>query len=807
MAGGNASHASSTRGTAIAVVAAALILLLPSIAAASQCSRPERVDREDAECLSASWRNRGIFKKSTYRVQNECAAYGRVAAKVDLVAARDRTVNLDDGRPRRGWAWRQIRSISCCSDIGICNRSDAVTNAGCLARFKQASSAPLSCRAISATAAISGEKYSCTITARCHRDVWPQPIYDTSTITVPFLALGDVHNCNGTLNPGPCNDDPIDTTRVSVRDAYGFEDRRTTHTLHFRVFLSRRLPIPVRVDYATSDITTTAGADYPATSGTLTFRPGETAKTISVPVFEDSHDEDPERLTLTLSNPHPWRRVRLADATATGTIINADAMPRAWIGRFGRTMADQVLDALDARMRAKPVPGVEAHVAGQGIGGGLPFASGPGEDVASEEAPASGLGQWSSGRELLPGTSFSLTGETQGDGFVSIWGGGAVTRFAGRDAAGAEAGDDVAVDGEVASAMLGADWTRGRWTTGLLLTHSRSDGGYRGAGVGAMASTLTGVWPWTRYALGERLSVWGVAGYGEGNLTLEPRAEDGTHAGAIRTDLDLWMAAVGLRGVALDGGDDGVTLAVKTDAMTVRTASDAVSGAGGNLAAAKAEVTRLRLGLEGSRPFRLADGSVLTPSAEIGLRHDGGDAETGFGAEIGAGIAWEDAERGLGAELRARGLLAHEAKGFRERGISGSFAWDPVAGERGPRLSLTQIVGAPAHGGTGLLPGRTTLAGLAANDNGQELQQRRLEARFGYGVAALGDRFTATPEIAVGLSDAGRDYSLGWRLTPGGVAPGGVALELAFEARRFESTSRRNAPPEHAIGFRVTSRF
>ena len=173
MARGKASHASSTRGTAIAVVAAALILLVPAIAAASQCSRSERVDREDAECLSASWRNRGIFKKSTYRVRNMCTAYGRVAAKVDLVAARDRTVNLDDGRPRRGWAWRQIRSISCCSDIGICNRSDAVTDEGCLARFKQASSAPLSCGAISATAAISGENYSCTITARCHRNVWP----------------------------------------------------------------------------------------------------------------------------------------------------------------------------------------------------------------------------------------------------------------------------------------------------------------------------------------------------------------------------------------------------------------------------------------------------------------------------------------------------------------------------------------------------------------------------------------------------------------------------------------------------------
>ena len=112
------------------------------------------------------------------------------------------------------------------------------------------------------------------------------------------------------------------------------------------------------------------------------------------------------------------------------------------------------------------------------------------------------------------------------------------------------------------------------------------------------------------------------------------------------------MAAVGLRGVPVDGGMDGPTLAVKTDAMIVAHASDAASGTGGNLASAEAEVTRLRLGLEGSRPFRLADDSVLTPSMEIGLRHDGGDAETGFGADIGAGIAWADPRRGLGAELR-----------------------------------------------------------------------------------------------------------------------------------------------------------
>ena len=794
MAGGNASR---TRG--IAVVAGALILLVPASAAASQCSRENRVDVRDAECLSASWKNPGAFKKSTYRVRNTCPLYGRVAAKVDLVGARDRTVNLDNGRARRGWAWRHIRSISCCSDTGICNRSDAVTDEACLARFKRVSTAPLSCRDISASANLSGGKLSCNVSAFCTFSPPPSTRYQLSAITVPFIALGNVHNCRGTLSAGPCDDDPPDTARVWVFDADARELGRPS--LDFRVYLSRILRETVRIDYATSDGTATAGSDYRATSGTLTFRPGETAKTVSVPVFEDGHDEGDERLTLTLSNPRPSLQVRLDDATAIGVIANADPMPKAWIGRFGRSVADQVLDAVDDRMRAKPAPSVEAHIAGQRIGAETAFPN----PVVRPRSPAQG--QTAAGREPVAGTSFSLTGKTRHDGILSIWGRGAVTRLAGRDAAGAETGGDAAVDGEVATGLLGADWTRGRWTTGLVVTHSRGDGGYRGAGIGAMSSTLTGVWPWTRYALGERLSLWGAAGYGDGSLTLEPRAEDGTRAPAIRTDLDLWMAAAGLRGVAVDGGDEGFTLAVKTDAMTVRTASDAVSGAGGNLVAAEAEVTRLRLGLEGSRPIRMADGSALTPSAEIGLRRDDGDAETGFGADIGVGLAWVDAKRGLEAALRGRGLLAHEAKGFRERGLSGSFAWDPVTGDRGPRLSLTQTVGNAAPGRTdGPIAGQTP-AGPATGERDGGLRDRRLEARFGYGFPAVGDRFTATPEIAVGLSEAARDYRLRWRLVRGEGAPDGTALELAVEVRRRESAADGNLPPEHTLRFRAISRF
>ena len=215
-------------------------------------------------------------------------------------------------------------------------------------------------------------------------------------------------------------------------------------------------------------------------------------------------------------------------------------------------------------------------------------------------------------------------------------------------------------------------------------------------------------------------------------------------------------------------------------------------------------VTRLRLGLESSRPYRLGGGSTLTPSVEIALRRDGGDAESGFGADIGGGLAWTESKHGLSAELRGRGLLAHEAKGFRERGLSGSFTWDPVTGDRGPRLSLTHTLGVPAHDSTDALIRRRTLPGPASGEPGGSLRDRRLEARFGYGFPAFDDRFTETPEIAVGLSNAGRDYSLGWRLVRH-ARPGHTgSLELSFEARRRESA---NPGSGSGASFRITNRY
>ena len=244
-----------------------------------------------------------------------------------------------------------------------------------------------------------------------------------------------------------------------------------------------------------------------------------------------------ETLTLTLSNPtggNAW----LEDAEAVGTIENTDAMPQAWLARFGRTVAEQVIEAVEGRFSANRTAGVAVTLAGERIDRS---GAGP-KTVEKHEARArlAAMKDWLAGaaatdgshragyrsrsvtpRELLAGSSFALTGEAQAGGTVSLWGRGAVSRFDGRERT---SGGDLSLDGEVVSAMMGADWVRKRWTAGLLVSRSVGEGGYRGRDTaGTVESTLTGLFPYGRYEASDRVTLWGVAGFGSGELTLTPR--------------------------------------------------------------------------------------------------------------------------------------------------------------------------------------------------------------------------------------------------------------------------------------------
>ncbi len=286
--------------------------------------------------------------------------------------------------------------------------------------------------------------------------------------------------------------------------------------------------------------------------------------------------------------------------------------------------------------------------------------------------------------------------------------------------------------------------------------------------------------------------------------------------GPFAADLTMSMGAAGLRGEVLTPpAEGGLALAVKGDAHFTRTESEAAKDSNdGRLAAATADVWLLRLGVEGSRRFAPggdAAGMVLTPSFELGARLDGGDAETGLGVDLGGGLAFAAPKQGVALDLKARGLVAHEASGFREWGASASLTWDPrPTTDRGFALRLRQGWGGSPTGGMDALLARETLAGLAADpgsgagagDNGGTASAGRLEAELGYGIALFGGGFTGTPNLGIGLSDTSRDYRLGWRLTS--ARKGDPGFEFGLDATRREAAS---ADAEHGVMLRGAIRW
>ena len=551
--------------------------------------------------------------------------------------------------------------------------------------------------------------------------------------------------------PGPA--------QLSVADAEAQEGAGAV--LDFVVTLSRARTGATTVDYATADDTATADEDYEARSGTLTFDAGVTERTISVAVRDDAHDEGVETLTLTLTNPAPAAYVRLGDAVATGRIGNHDPMPRAWMVRFGRTVAEQALDAFGARLEGArtshlTVAGITVTGAAQAAPEAAPedpFAR-PAWAVRAREPEARTLTR----ADVVLGTRFHLGagGEEGEGGALTVWGNVATGGFG----AAVDAGT---LDGEASTGFVGFDAEWGGALAGVMLSHSRGRGGYRfEAGAGKVESALTGVYPYARLDLGARLSAWGLAGAGSGAITLSPEGKE-----AMKTDLSMRMAAAGTKGQVLDGsGPSGVAMHVRTDALWVGTRSAALAG---ELAASEGDATRVRLVVDAERTFETAGGGALTPSAVLGLRRDGGDAETGTGVEVGGGLRYSRGD--VSFEARARVLAAHEASGYEEWGASAALRVSPGAGGRGLTLTVAPEWGRSASGAQALWNARDA-RGLVSGDAFEAA--RGLDAELGYGLGLGHGRGVLTPYAGWSLGDGGAGtvrggvrFALGRRLAAG----------------------------------------
>ncbi len=109
--------------------------------------------------------------------------------------------------------------------------------------------------------------------------------------------------------------------RISIGNASVVEGNLRARQLKLTVTLSKPWTEPVQVSYATVAHTATAGTDFVARTGTLTFAPGITSRVVVIYVRGDRVSEPQETVNVVLTNPvnaKLWRK------TGIGTIINDD---------------------------------------------------------------------------------------------------------------------------------------------------------------------------------------------------------------------------------------------------------------------------------------------------------------------------------------------------------------------------------------------------------------------------------------------------------------------------------------------------
>ena len=280
---------------------------------------------------------------------------------------------------------------------------------------------------------------------------------------------------------------------------------------------------------------------------------------------------------------------------------------RPWLSRFVRTVATHIVDAVSDRL-TKPPKNSEVTLGGHrvnptetkdgaavkqaltavarslGAPGGPPAGgdnpdgfhgsgpgqaragAGPGPDDWRGAGPGHGHGfpagagaqrRQPSGREVLRGSSFHLTKEDEESGTgLAAWGRVTVGGFDGEEPA--EDGN-VRIEGDVTTGIIGADIKRNRVLAGVAVSVSDGQGTFEQPGEDSgtirIESRMTTVSPYARFMVSDRLSVWGLAGLGTGDMTIVQEANDGP--GRARQDRHRDAARGHRRPGRADGGRRG----------------------------------------------------------------------------------------------------------------------------------------------------------------------------------------------------------------------------------------------------------
>ena len=366
-----------------------------------------------------------------------------------------------------------------------------------------------------------------------------------------------------------------------------------------------------------------------------------------------------------------------ANTTAVTTTLNEAILPevtRALVHSTSSSITRRVGQAVGS------IPTVGSfNLAGQQMGGERNLAAAlrtHGETMSADSRDI---------KEILAGSEFVLPLNAGGVGIdtssVAFWGSGEYRNFSGES-------DDLDWDGDLTGFQLGLDARlRNNLLVGVAVSMLETDVDYEDdtgiLGQGDYELDLTSAHPYIGWRADE-LDLWATVGYGTGDLEI-------TGQGETPQSGDVNLQTIGGGGSGMLWQDGTTTLRLKGEVSQTQLE---VKGSD-DFAKQEIDATGIRIAVEATRSRKLDGGGIFEPSVEVAARYDGGDGETGGGAEIGGALRYRNPATGLTADGRIRALMG-QGGDYEEWGISGTLRVAPGTDGQGFSFSLS-----PGYGDSG----------------------------------------------------------------------------------------------------------
>ena len=485
--------------------------------------------------------------------------------------------------------------------------------------------------------------------------------------------------------------------------------------------------------------------------------------------------------------------VTAAPVVAPPTAANLDnEVNEALMPQLSRALVDSTVGAVARRID---------RGAGDPTAGGATAALGGQSSLSAlvqRYAPALAEGQLTLS-SLLDGSGFALPLQQHAArsddaplwlSTLTLWGSGEYRNLSDRSG-----GSDDALDwrGEVSTAQLGVDARlHNDWLLGVAGAWSRGTMDYRHADSADTRRrdyqlTLGSVLPYLSWTpKGGEMQLWLSGGYGLGELRRELLNDE-----RVQSDLNQRLVAGGASLRLLQQGSTSLRLNVQGQGTWTEVDGNRQKG----LARLRVQSSALRATLQGQRTVQLRGGASLTPNLELGIRHDGGDGDTGTGAQLGGALRYHNAQ-GLQADAGGEVLLGRGE--YREWGVWGLVSWTTSTDGRGWSLQLQPRYGMGSRG-TG-----TTLSPV---DNTQWLQggpplntlatpapaSGQLDLRLGYGLARGGGLLAPYSELSLGAETRRWRMGLQWLLGQWQVDLVGERIEQRTATASSPGTGRNHS--------------